>query len=190
MDTDKQPGLWTIANVLSLLRIVLILPFVLALAGRRSGLALTLFTAAGLTDFLDGLAARALKQKSRLGILLDPAADKLLMTASFICLSLRSMGGPNYIPVWLTGSVIGRDLAIALGAYIIVKTRGSRPFVPTLWGKASTVIQIGCIFLVLGLNRLGDIPSWISWVYALTLAATLFSGAHYFALRFVPWIKK
>ncbi|MCJ7611157.1 MAG: CDP-alcohol phosphatidyltransferase family protein [Candidatus Aminicenantes bacterium] len=189
MDKDT-PGFWTAANIFTLLRILLVPPFVLALVGRRSGLALALFTVAGLTDFLDGMAARLLNQKTQLGVTFDPAADKLLMTASFITLSLRSVGGPNLIPVWLTGLVIGRDAAIALGALVIVKAVGSKAFLPTLWGKASTVLQLGCVFLVLLFNVLGSTPRLLAWVYVVTFAATFISGAHYFACRFWPWIAR
>jgi len=188
---DKvKPGFWTAANIFTLLRFALIPPFVLALAGRRAVLALVLFSAAGLTDFLDGLAARALHQQSPLGVILDPAADKLLMTVSFIALSLRSAGGPTIIPLWLTGPVIVRDVAIALGVLIIVKTVGSKPFRPSIWGKASTIIQIGCVGLVLLFNALGTAPRWLLGIYILTLAATLISGGDYFLGRFRPWMNR
>lgn len=188
---DKaNPRLWTAANVLSLLRILLIPALIAALVRRNSVVAFIIFVAAGATDFLDGLAARTWGQRTKLGVTLDPAADKLLMTACFVALSLRSVGGPNVIPLWLTGFVIGRDAAIALGALVVVKTVGPKPFLPSLWGKISTVLQMGCICLVLFFNMLGTSPPQLLWVYVITLAATLVSAIHYFAARFLVWIRK
>jgi cardiolipin synthase len=181
---------WTAANVLSLLRVLLIPAIVVALVRREGVAAFAIFAAAAMTDFLDGMAARTWGQRTKLGITLDPAADKLLMTASFVALSLRSIGGPNVIPLWLTGLVIGRDAAIALGALVIVQTVGPRPFLPSLWGKISTILQMGCVSLVLFFNMLGTTPRGLRWVYFLTLAATLVSAAHYFVARFLVWIRQ
>lgn len=184
-----KPRLWTAANVLSSLRILLIPALIAALVRRNGTAAFAVFVAAGMTDFLDGLAARAFGQRSKLGVTLDPAADKLLMTASFVALSLRSIGGPNVIPLWLTGFVIGRDVAIALAALVVVKTLGPKPFLPSLWGKVSTVLQMGCIGLVLLFNMLGTRPPQLWGVYVITLAATLVSAGHYFVARLLTWIR-
>lgn len=180
--------MWTKANTLTLLR-VLAIPFLLvALARHAAGLAFWVFFAAACTDFLDGMAARGWNERSKFGTLFDPAADKLLMTASFIALSLPSVGGRNVIPLWLTGLVIGRDLAISLGALIVAKVLGPRPFLPSIWGKISTVLQMACLGLVLLFNMLDIAPPHMFWVFVLTFAATLVSGVHYFAARFVPWM--
>lgn len=180
-----RPRVWTAANILSLLRVVLVPVLVLALAARRPGAALIIFAVAGSTDFLDGLAARALHQRTSLGVLLDPIGDKLLMTAAFITLSLPSLPGPNVIPLWLTIPVIGRDVAIVLGAFILFKTRGVRQFPPSLWGKVSTVGQMACLGLVLLFNWIGTTPSALTWVYVATLTATLVSGGDYFRKGFL-----
>jgi cardiolipin synthase len=136
------------------------------------------------------MAARCCRQRSRLGTLIDPIADKILMTASFIALSLPAIGGPNIIPLGLTGLVIGRDAAISAGALIVVKKLGPRPFLPSLWGKISTILQMGCVCLVLFLNMLGVKTPLLSGLYIITFAATLVSAIHYFAARFLPWMTK
>ena len=187
---DEKERFWTLANFFTLLRILAV-PVLIAALVRHSGrTAFLVFGFAALTDFLDGQAARTWHQRSKLGIALDPAADKLLMTASFIALSLPSLGGPNIIPLWLTIVVIGRDVAIAVGALVLLKTVGARQFLPTLWGKISTVWQLFCVFLVLLFNWLGTTPGELLWLYLITLIATCVSWAHYFFARFLPWIRK
>jgi len=187
---DDKERLWTLANFFTLLRILAIPVLILALVRHSGRTAFFVFGVAALTDFLDGLAARTWHQRSKLGITLDPAADKLLMTASFIALSLRSLGGPNIIPLWLTIVVIGRDVAIALGVLVVVKTVGPKPFLPSLWGKISTVWQLVCLLLVLLFNWLQTTPAELLWVYLLTLVLTCISWAHYFFARFLPWLRE
>jgi cardiolipin synthase len=185
---EGRARLWTAANVITLLRVLSVPIMVMALARHASRAAFWVFVAAACTDFLDGMAARGWHQRSKLGILLDPIADKILMTALFIALSLPAIGGPNIIPLALTGLVIGRDAAIALGAFIVFKKRGPRPFLPTLWGKISTFLQMGLIGLVLLLNMLGTRTPLLDWAYGLTFVSTLVSAVHYFVARFLPWM--
>jgi len=185
---EGRTRLWTAANIITLLRILAVPILVLALIRHASRTAFWVFVAAGCTDFLDGMAARGWRQRSKLGILMDPIADKILMTASFIALSLPAIGGPNIIPLWLTGLVIGRDLAISAGALIVVKKLGPRPFLPSLWGKVCTILQMGCVGLVLFLNMLGVKTPLLLGIYLLAFAATLVSWIHYVAARFLPWM--
>jgi cardiolipin synthase len=91
----------TTANQLTILRIVFVPVFIILLVYQYSGLALATFVAAGLTDVLDGIIARRFGQKTRVGAVLDPIADKLLMTASILILSLPQMQFLNEIPRWL-----------------------------------------------------------------------------------------
>jgi cardiolipin synthase len=141
--------------------------------------ALIVFFIAASTDFLDGIAARLLNQKSKLGALLDPAGDKLLMTAGIIALSLPSLSSPNVIPLWLTIAVIGRDLYIVWGVYMMYKRIGHKTFPPILTGKISTVSQMSVIVLVLLLNTQNASPPFLLWVYILTLIFTILSGIQY-----------
>lgn len=173
---------WTAANILSLLRILLVPVFLLMLVLHESFAALLVFLFAGSTDLMDGLAARIWHQKTKIGVVLDPAADKLLMTAAFIALTLPSLGAPNLIPLWLTVVVVGRDVVIASGSIILIKLTGPKVFYPTLLGKISTFCQMGVLFLVLIFNYFQTSPALLLWFYYLTLVLTLLSGIHYISI--------
>ena len=108
----------------------------------RSALALVLF--AGLTDWFDGFAARRLKAADKLGVVLDPLADKILLVTLFVVLGLLRL-----IPIWMFCLVIGRDLVIVIGALLVRLLRGVTRLIPTLLGKVSTFFQIVLVLLVL-----------------------------------------
>lgn len=179
MAKDRKNTLWTAANMLSLLRILLVPVFLVMLALHESLAALIAFLFAGLTDLLDGLAARIWHQKTKIGVVLDPAADKLLMTAAFVALSFPSLSSPNVIPSWLTVVVVGRDVLISSASFILIKLTGPKPFYPTLLGKTSTFCQMFIVLLVLIFNFFQTTPALLWWLYYLTLVLTLFSGIHY-----------
>ena len=145
----------TLANQLTLLRLLLIPVFVLAVVYGRFGWALVAFAAAGLTDALDGLAARRANQKTSLGAWLDPAADKLLLVTTFIVLTLPNLGLPNRIPLWLTILVISRDVAIVLTVAVVNLAIGPRTFRPSPLGKAATALFLVTGVTVLFFNYLG-----------------------------------
>jgi len=182
----------TLPNVLTLLRLGLV-PVFLIMSLRRQALgALLVFTLAGLTDFLDGLVARLCHLRTRIGTLLDPLADKLLLAMAFILLTLEGLSSPYSIPFWLTAVVIGRDLAIVVGAYVIFRLRGTKSFPPSLLGKISTISQVVTVFCVLLANyvRASDwedvrllsfltLSSTLLAFYVVTLASTILSGVHY-----------
>lgn len=179
MNEKRKETVWTAANFFSLLRILLI-PFFLYLLIQKEVLwALIIFFAASSTDLLDGMAARFWNQKTKVGGLLDPAADKLLMTASIIVLSIKSLSNPNAIPLWLAVLIIGRDLAITISAFVLYKRIGQKSFPPSFWGKSSTVCQMGIVFLVLLFNVLRTVPSFMIWLYGLTFVLTFVSGIQY-----------
>jgi cardiolipin synthase (CMP-forming) len=184
MDEDKPDSLTsailTLPNLLSVFRILLVPVFLWALLNKKAFEALLIFFLAGLTDVLDGFTARIWHQRSKIGTILDPAGDKLLMVASYVVLSLRSIASPNFVPIWLTLVVFARDLLIVTGAFIAFLKWGQKTFMPSLLGKISTICQVGTIFLVLLLNFY-KVTAWpIDAVYYLTLLATLASGVHYF----------
>jgi cardiolipin synthase len=179
MNDEKRERFWTIANFFSILRVLLIPLFLYLFIRQKVFEALVVFLAASATDLLDGMAARLWHQRTKIGALLDPAADKLLMTASIIVLSIKSVSQPNAIPLWLTAIIISRDLAITISAYILYKQRGQKIFPPSVWGKASTVCQMGIVLLVLLLNALQTSPPFMTWLYGLTLFFTVISGIHY-----------
>ena len=169
----------TIATKITLLRMFLV-PFVaMGILYHRYGTALLVFLISGFTDLLDGLIARKWGQKSKLGALLDPMADKLLLSTSFLLLTLPSAGLSVAIPIWLTVLVFGRDIIIVVSAVAIALTMGFTNFAPTIYGKASTVVQIACVLAVLIVNYLRLDRIWVEWLFYLTFALTLFSGLHY-----------
>ena len=177
----------TLPNLLTMLRMVLIPFFVSLLFYQRFYWALALFMIAGVTDGLDGLLARRFDQKSQLGTILDPIADKLLLVTSFIVLSMPSISPqqppPSHLPVpfWVTTAVISRDIFILVGAAAINIVTGFRSFRPSLLGKLNTVVQILAIVAVL---IAAAIPSHISGyylpsVYAIVFLLAILSGLHY-----------
>lgn len=128
--------------------------------------ALACFAFAGLSDALDGYLARRLSPGSRFGVYLDPAADKLLMLASFVTLTMVGA-----VPFWLTALVIGRDLAIVLGVGVAWLFALPLAVEPLTIGKISTVVQVGFIGLVLLLFAIGlELP-------LLVLAGAIAAGA-------------
>jgi cardiolipin synthase len=171
--------LFTLPNALSIARVLLIPLFLIMLIHNNKMGALIVFFIAASTDFLDGIAARLLNQKSNLGALLDPAGDKLLMTSGIIALSLPSLSSPNVIPIWLTVAIIGRDLYIVWGAFMLYKRIGRKTFPPTFSGKISTGCQMSVLVLVLLLNTLNTTPEFLLWFYVLTLIFTILSGIQY-----------
>ena len=170
---------FTIANQLTLLRLLLIPAFVILTLYGEFGWALLTFVVAGLTDLLDGLAARAAGQKSDLGAWLDPAADKLLLVTTFVMLTLPNLGLVNRIPIWLTILVISRDVGIVLTVAIVSLAMGPRTFKPSLLGKSATAFFILTCVVVMYFNYLGT-PSVVVDVFIWgSLAITLASGIDY-----------
>jgi cardiolipin synthase len=174
-------AVFTIPNLLSVFRILLVPIFLWSVLNGRSWEAVLIFFLAGLTDLLDGFTARVWHQRSKLGTVLDPAGDKLLMAASYVVLTLPHVAGPNHIPLWLTVIVFARDLLIVAGAFIAFLSWHQGAFPPSILGKITTACQVGTVFLVLWLNYRLAAPGFMSWIYIITLLATLASGVHYFA---------
>jgi len=182
---DGRPyaGFWKecrkLANILTLSRILLIPVFLWMMLRGKPVEAFLVFLFAGLTDVLDGLAARLWQQRSRLGLWLDPVADKLLMTSAFVLLGLPAVSRPNAIPVWVVGIVIGRDVLIALATVLLMRWKGRNTFYPSLMGKVSTVAQVLTVLLVLLFNCVGTSPFILSWMYQTVVVAAVLSGGHY-----------
>lgn len=175
----------TVPNLLTVFRMVLIPVFVSLLFYQRFLFALAVFVVAGVTDGLDGLLARRFNQKSQLGTILDPIADKLMLVTAFIVLSMRSVFPqpvPSHLPIpfWVTVAVISRDVFILVGAAAINVVTGFRGFRPSMLGKINTVIQITAIGIIM---FAASVPYGTGY-YLPTLYATVFgfailSGAHY-----------
>ena len=175
----------TLPNFLTVIRMVLIPVFVTLLVYQRFGWALFVFVAAGVTDGLDGLLARNLKQGSELGRILDPIADKLMLVTAFIALSQHNLLPhplPRHFPIpfWVTAAVISRDIFIIVGAAAINIVTGFRGFRPSLLGKASTVVQICAIILVLIAAHVPSVSGYLlPTVYAIVFLLAIASGVHY-----------
>jgi cardiolipin synthase len=131
-------------NLLTLLRLFIIPFLVIAILDGRHTLAFALFVLAGFSDGLDGLAARMTKQYTRLGLYLDPIADKLLLSTLFVVLT--HMG---QVPRYVTVLVFSRDLGILLIATLLFATGTLRDFRPSLLGKFNTLVQIFGLTVVL-----------------------------------------
>jgi cardiolipin synthase len=174
-----QSAVLTPANQLTILRIVFIPVFIIFLTYGWNGLALAIFVAAGLTDVLDGIIARRFGQKTSVGTVLDPLADKLLMVTSIVILSLPQMGFPNILPRWLTILLISRDALMMLVALIIVLMVGWRFFKPSVYGKASTALQVITVLAVLFCNWREKTVPQLQILYYVTGGLTAFSGLHY-----------
>jgi cardiolipin synthase len=174
-DTSLNP-LRTAPNLLTLMRICMAPFLVAAILDDHFALGFWLFMAAGLTDALDGLLARALHQRSMLGHYLDPVADKLLLSTLFLVLLHKGL-----MPVTVTVLVFGRDVGILLVAAILYAAIGRREFRPSIFGKANTLAQIGAVAAVL-LNQLTD-AAWVVHLRTIaldaTIALTVASGLHY-----------
>lgn len=142
---------FTIPNLLSLLRMALVGPFIIALLNGQAKRALLVVVVAGISDVLDGLIARFFHQQSLLGSYLDPLADKLLVTAAYVILALPGLRLPGafQIPSWVTVVVIARDVLLVLVALGLYLAAGVRQFPPSVLSKITTVFQIGAVVVVL-----------------------------------------
>jgi cardiolipin synthase (CMP-forming) len=171
--------IFTLANQVTLLRMLLIPAFVLLVVYGYFGWALTAFVVAGVTDALDGLIARLAHQKTDLGAWLDPAADKLLLVSAFVVLTLPNLGLVNRIPIWLTILVISRDVGIVLTVAIVSLALGPRAFKPSQLGKFATAFFIVTCVVVMYFNYLGTTSPVVDACIWISLAVTLASGIDY-----------
>lgn len=170
---------FTVANQLTLLRMLLVPAFVLLVVYGHFGWALLTFLVAGATDAFDGLAARQARQKTTLGAWLDPAADKLLLVTTFIVLTLPNLGLVNRIPLWLTVLVISRDIGIVVTVAIVNLAMGPRTFRPSPLGKFATAFFIVTCVVVMYFNYLGRTSPLVDACIWASLAITLASGVDY-----------
>ena len=169
----------TLANQLTLLRVVLIPAFVILVIYGHLGWALIVFATACLTDALDGLTARWSDQKSTLGAWLDPMADKLLALSTFIVLTVPWLGLANPLPIWLTVLIISRDVVIVGTVAIVNLAIGPRTFRPSFFGKIATATYMMTAVVAMFYNYLGYHSLVVdTFVYA-SLAITLISSMHY-----------
>jgi cardiolipin synthase len=168
----------TIANQLTLLRMGLVPVLVALLLNAEHGWALGVFILAGLTDLFDGFFARRSGGPTRLGAMLDPVADKLLLGTSYVALTW----GPGLLcrmPTWVTVLVLGRDAIIIISVVVVNLALERRVFYPSILGKLSTFSQVATAGLVLLMNTLATCPPFMRYVFLLTMALTVASALHY-----------
>jgi CDP-diacylglycerol--glycerol-3-phosphate 3-phosphatidyltransferase len=160
-------------NALTLLRILAVPVVVVALLGETpngDALAAAVFALAALTDGLDGYFARSRDAVTTFGKLMDPLADKLLITAALV--ALVSL---NRLDAWVAMVIIAREIAVT-GLRAIAAERGI--VIAASWlGKVKTVLQIAAVIALIATN---PAPAWVNGLVYLAVAATVLSGADYF----------
>ena len=171
----------TLANQLTLLRMLLIPAFVILTAYHFLGWALVTFVVAGVTDMLDGVIARWSNERTKVGEWLDPAADKLLLLTAFVVLTLPELNLTNKLPIWLTVVVISRDVIIVLTVAIINLAVGPRTFLPSLLGKMATGTYVVTTVVVMTFNYLEQESVAVDVCIYASLLIALVSGLHYIA---------
>ncbi len=167
-------GIMNLPNTLTLTRIVFIPLFVTSVIYNCYNYALYLFLFAALTDMLDGLIARIRNQKTALGTFLDPLADKFLLVTSFILFAIY-----HKVPVWLTITIISRDVIVVTGWVVIYLVYDTAKVEPSMLGKIAIAFQLILIcYILLGINlpKLPDIRNYLIWITALF---TILSALHY-----------
>ncbi len=130
--------IWTVPNQITFLRLGFLPVFLMLIAYDRYRWALLVLVVSGLSDGFDGLLARSLNQRSALGAYLDPIADKLLLSSSFVLLAFKKQ-----LAWWLTILVLSRDVLILIVAVVILLVSGYRPFPPSIYGKLTTGVPRG-----------------------------------------------
>jgi len=164
----------TVPNVITAIRIVLAPVFIIYLINDQFLSALVVFLLCAISDGLDGMLARLLKQKSRLGSYLDPLADKALLVAAFITLTVR-----GFLPPWLTVTVITRDVLILLGVFVLFLNKLELTINPSVISKITTCLQFIAVVAVLARQHLPIGPEAYTFIFYLTGIFTIASGLHY-----------
>jgi cardiolipin synthase (CMP-forming) len=166
----------TTANKITILRILLIPFFVVEiLYYTKEGnevhriLAVLSFAVAAICDGVDGYVARRYHQRSELGAILDPLADKLLLVSGIVVLSFDHSPYLESVPLWLTGTIIGRDVLILIGMVVIQLMVGKVKVRPRIIGKVATVLQMVVVIWIM--------MKWKdSWLHALALGTAIGTG--------------
>jgi cardiolipin synthase len=166
-----------IPNIISILRIILVIPTIVLLFHERYGQALVLFAVAGASDGLDGYIAKRFNYVSRLGTILDPLADKLLLVSTYVTLAWLGL-----LPAWLVIAVIARDALIVSGGIAYHYLIGQYDMAPTLISKINTLTQIVlalAVVLSVSVLPLPELQWFVGWMIYITLGTTAISGVDY-----------
>lgn len=175
----SRAPLVTIPNLLTLARFLLIPVFVIASLNGAFTIAFVAFVSAGITDAVDGYLARRWNQQSRLGALLDPAADKLMMVSGYVVYTMNI--APHRLPLWLTFTVFTRDALIVLFVYLLYTRIRITRFPPSVPGKVSTVCQVVALSATIAANTLIRplVLPFLEIAWGVSFAMTLYSGYDY-----------
>ncbi len=166
-----------IPNIISILRIILVIPTIIMLFHERYVQALILFAVAGASDGLDGYIAKRFNYVSRLGTILDPLADKLLLVSTYV-----TLGWLDLLPAWLVIAVIARDALIVSGGIAYHYLIGKYDMAPTLISKINTFTQIVlalAVVLSVSVIPLPELQWFVGWMIYMTLGTTAISGVDY-----------
>jgi cardiolipin synthase len=168
----------TLPNFVTLIRMAIIPFFILAVNDQDFLLALWIFVIAGMTDALDGLLARKLGASSVVGAYLDPIADKLLLTAAYIALTVPQ-GQAVVIPLWLAILALFRDFLIMLVALLLYVVEGVQRFPPSILGKLTTLMHVLTVCLVLFANIVKLPPLLLTVCFYSSFVLVILSGFNY-----------
>nr|WP_246180527.1 CDP-alcohol phosphatidyltransferase family protein [Marinobacter changyiensis] len=164
-----------IPNALTFLRVLLIVPFAMALLETQYRVALIVFFVAAVTDGIDGFLARHFEWRSRLGAIADPLADKALLITAYLMLTWTGV-----LPLWLFLVVLGRDVLIVLGGLVFHYTVGRFELQPSLLGKLNTFVQILVVLAIIILLAGLPMPPWVLPLGVdLVAVSAVASGLHY-----------
>jgi len=167
-------------NLLTFARLLLVPCFLGASMQGMYVVAFVIFVSAAFTDVLDGWLARRFNVRSRLGALLDPAADKTLMVCGFLYYTFAAELPVIGVPGWLTFTVFIRDFLIAMFAYLMYTRIHITRFPPTIWGKISTVLQAVTLAAVIATNAFAPVlKPFTEMLFRASMLMTLFSGWGY-----------
>jgi cardiolipin synthase len=172
----------TLANQLTILRICLVPVLVILVVYGYFGWALAVFFVAGVSDALDGLFARIRHERTQLGTILDPLADKLLVTSLLIALSIPSPSLTVRIPAWIAILSISRDAGILLAVLVYNLAVARRSFPPSVLGKVTTVVHLLLLPWLLWCNFRGADHPLTRYLLGATVLLVVLSGIHYLYL--------
>jgi cardiolipin synthase len=165
-----------VPNLLSLFRILITFFFILAVYHDRFDYALYLFILQGITDLLDGFIARVMSKKTNLGAYLDPIADKTMLVAAFVMLSIKGI-----VPLWLPALIILKDLVVAIGFFLLYRLGRTMKPVPSIFGKITTTCQIATVLyaLLVTLFSWSNVGAYSAAFIFVTAFFTVLAGCHY-----------
>jgi cardiolipin synthase len=170
-----SPSLRHLPNVISAIRILLVVPIAAALANHQLATTIVLFGVAALSDAADGFLAKRFGWQSELGAVLDPAADKLLLATVFITLAYLRL-----VPLWLMAAAVARDVIIVGGALLYKSLIGPLNIRPSIVSKFNTLCQAAFIMAVVGREEFSLPPAWVvTALGAMVFATVAVSGIDY-----------